>query len=62
MWMLSCDELLEEFEFEFDTLSSFVNGEVLRMRYGRLISVASRVQIILGDVASKGEKLRALFR
>jgi hypothetical protein len=57
--MVSLDELEEE--FEFDTLSSSVSVEALRMRYDRLKSLASRVQIVLGDVASQGERLQALL-
>ncbi|XP_062221568.1 FT-interacting protein 3-like [Phragmites australis] len=52
----SADELDEE----FDTLPSS-RGDVVRFRYDRLRSVAGRVQTVVGDIATQGERMQALL-
>ncbi|CAA0827133.1 Calcium-dependent lipid-binding (CaLB domain) plant phosphoribosyltransferase family protein [Striga hermonthica] len=52
------DELDEEFD-SFPT--SLKQVEVLKMRYDRLRAIASRVQTVLGDLATQGERLNNLL-
>lgn len=54
---LSVDELDEEFDGFPTTRSS----EQVRIRYDRIRALAGRAQTLLGDVASQGERLEALF-
>ena len=51
----------EELDEEFDPLPSRKTGEVLRRRYDRLRIVAGRMQIVLGDLATQGERVQSLF-
>ncbi|KAJ6686233.1 C2 CALCIUM/LIPID-BINDING PLANT PHOSPHORIBOSYLTRANSFERASE FAMILY PROTEIN [Salix purpurea] len=54
---VSADELDEE----FDTFPSRQSPEVVRYRYDRLRSVAGRIQTVVGDVATQGERVQALL-
>ncbi|CAN1749303.1 Protein QUIRKY [Linum perenne] len=50
----------EELDEEFDTIPSSRPPEVVRARYDRLRVLAARVQTVLGDIATQGERLQAL--
>lgn len=51
----------DELDEEFDTFPSSRNHEVIRYRYDRLRSVAGRIQKVVGDIASQGERILALL-
>lgn len=50
----------DELDEEFDTIPSSKPHEVIRMRYDRLRILAARVQTVLGDFATQGERVQAL--
>ncbi|KAG6784762.1 hypothetical protein POTOM_010468 [Populus tomentosa] len=51
----------DELDEEFDTFPSRVSPEVVRYRYDRLRSVAGRIQTVVGDMATQGERVQALL-
>ncbi|XP_042479438.1 FT-interacting protein 7-like isoform X2 [Macadamia integrifolia] len=51
----------DELDEEFDTFPSSRGAELVRMRYDRLRSVAGRIQTVVGDVATQGERIQALL-
>ncbi|KAJ3678678.1 hypothetical protein LUZ60_002481 [Juncus effusus] len=51
----------DELDEEFDTFPSSRSSELIRYRYDRLRSVAGRVQTVVGDVATQGERIQALL-
>jgi hypothetical protein len=51
----------DELDEEFDTFPTSRNPEVVRMRYDRLRSVAGRIQTVVGDIATQGERVQALL-
>ncbi|KAH9608601.1 hypothetical protein KSS87_018077 [Heliosperma pusillum] len=51
----------DELDEEFDTFPTTKSSEVVRMRYDRLRSVAGRIQTVVGDIATQGERLQALL-
>jgi hypothetical protein len=51
----------DEFDEEFDTFPTTKPGDVVRMRYDRLRSVAGRVQTVVGDLAMQGERAQSLL-
>ncbi|XVF51432.1 hypothetical protein PTKIN_Ptkin04bG0185100 [Pterospermum kingtungense] len=51
----------EELDEEFDTLPSSRQGDVLRRRYELLRTIAGRVVSIMGDFASKAERVHSLL-
>ncbi|KAL8150438.1 hypothetical protein V2J09_020246 [Rumex salicifolius] len=51
----------DELDEEFDTFPTSRSPEVVRMRYDRLRSVAGRIQTVIGDVATQGERFLALL-
>ncbi|KAJ3693182.1 hypothetical protein LUZ60_008662 [Juncus effusus] len=51
----------DELDEEFDTFPTSRPPDVVRMRYDRLRSVAGRVQTVVGDLATQGERLQALL-
>ncbi|KAA8516031.1 hypothetical protein F0562_019210 [Nyssa sinensis] len=51
----------DELDEEFDTFPTTRGPELVRMRYDRLRSVAGRIQTVVGDVASQGERIQALL-
>ncbi|XP_057979287.1 FT-interacting protein 7-like [Malania oleifera] len=51
----------DELDEEFDTFPTRQNPELVRMRYDRLRSVAGRIQTVVGDVATQGERVQALL-
>ncbi|KAE9602169.1 putative C2 domain, phosphoribosyltransferase [Lupinus albus] len=50
----------DEVDEEFDTMPSSRPSEVIRVRYDRLRMLAARVQTVLGDFATQGERVQAL--
>ncbi|GFZ12079.1 C2 calcium/lipid-binding plant phosphoribosyltransferase family protein [Actinidia rufa] len=50
----------DELDEEFDPIPSSKPHEVIRVRYDRLRTLAARVQTVLGDVATQGERVQAL--
>ncbi|PON62853.1 Phosphoribosyltransferase [Parasponia andersonii] len=51
----------DEMDEEFDTFPTSRNPDLVRMRYDRLRSVAGRIQTVVGDVATQGERVQALL-
>lgn len=51
----------DELDEEFDTVPTSKPPEVVRLRYERLRALASRIQTVLGDLASQGERIQALL-
>ncbi|KAK7271095.1 hypothetical protein RJT34_26715 [Clitoria ternatea] len=50
----------EDLDEEFDTVPSTRANEVVRARYDKLRTVGARVQTVLGDFATQGERVQAL--
>ncbi|EEF36706.1 conserved hypothetical protein [Ricinus communis] len=50
----------EELDEEFDTLPSSRSADTVRARYDKLRTLGVRVQKILGDLATQGERVQAL--
>ncbi|CAL9174074.1 unnamed protein product [Musa hybrid cultivar] len=50
-----------ELDEEFDTFPSTKTADMVRMRYDRLRSVAGRVQTVVGDLATQGERAQAIL-
>ncbi|PSR91499.1 FT-interacting protein [Actinidia chinensis var. chinensis] len=51
----------DELDEEFDTFPTSGSPELVRMRYDRLRSVAGRIQTVVGDIATQGERLQSLL-
>ncbi|XP_057449968.1 multiple C2 domain and transmembrane region protein 7-like [Lotus japonicus] len=51
----------DELDEEFDTFPTSRNPDLVRMRYDRLRSVAGRIQTVVGDLASQGERIQAML-
>jgi hypothetical protein len=51
----------EELDEEFDTFPLKKTGEVVRRRYDRLRSIGGRMQTVLGDLATQGERAQSLL-
>ncbi|BAT91391.1 hypothetical protein LR48_Vigan08g215800 [Vigna angularis] len=51
----------DELDEEFDTFPSTKPSDIVRMRYDRLRSVAGRVQTVVGDLATQGERAQAIL-
>ncbi|KAL3604620.1 hypothetical protein D5086_005479 [Populus alba] len=51
----------DELDEEFDSFPTSRSAETVRMRYDRLRSVAGRIQTVVGDMASQGERFQALL-
>ncbi|KAF3436069.1 hypothetical protein FNV43_RR23161 [Rhamnella rubrinervis] len=51
----------DELDEEFDSFPTSRSAEVVRMRYDRLRSVAGRIQTVVGDMATQGERFHALL-
>ncbi|CAI8613124.1 unnamed protein product [Vicia faba] len=60
---LSCTDLTnpDEFDEEFDPFPTKKSQDIVRWRYDRLRSLAGRVQSVVGDIATQGERLHALL-
>jgi hypothetical protein len=51
----------DELDEEFDTFPTSRPADIVRMRYDRLRSVGGRVQTVVGDLATQGERAHALL-
>ncbi|KAJ9145949.1 hypothetical protein P3X46_028275 [Hevea brasiliensis] len=51
----------DELDEEFDTFPTSRPADIVRMRYDRLRSIAGRVQTVVGDLASQGERAQAIL-
>ncbi|CAN6440424.1 unnamed protein product [Victoria cruziana] len=51
----------DELDEEFDTFPTTRPPDIVRMRYDRLRSVAGRVQTVVGDLATQGERLQGIL-
>ncbi|KAL3574206.1 hypothetical protein D5086_024819 [Populus alba] len=51
----------DELDEEFETFPASRPSDIVRMRYDRMRSVAGRVQTVVGDLASQGERAQALL-
>lgn len=51
----------DELDEEFDTFPTSRPSDIVRMRYDRLRSVAGRVQTVVGDLATQGERAQAIL-
>ncbi|PPS17944.1 hypothetical protein GOBAR_AA02627 [Gossypium barbadense] len=60
---LSCADAVspDELDEEFETFPASKSSDIVRMRYDRLRSVAGRIQTVVGDIATQGERLQALL-
>jgi hypothetical protein len=60
---LSCADTVnpDELDEEFDPFPTQKSPDIVRRRYDRLRSVAGRIQTVVGDVATQGERLQALL-
>ncbi|KNA06939.1 hypothetical protein SOVF_176470 [Spinacia oleracea] len=50
----------DELDEEFDIMPSNRSSEVVRARYDKLRTLGARVQTVLGDLATQGERVQAL--
>ncbi|KAL6129878.1 hypothetical protein ACLB2K_068260 [Fragaria x ananassa] len=51
----------DELDEEFDTFPSSRPHDIVRMRYDRIRSVAGRIQTVVGDLATQGERFQSLL-
>ncbi|XP_068641322.1 FT-interacting protein 1-like [Aristolochia californica] len=51
----------DELDEEFDTFPTSRPHDIVRMRYDRLRSVAGRIQTVVGDMATQGERFQSLL-
>ncbi|GJN32313.1 hypothetical protein PR202_gb20811 [Eleusine coracana subsp. coracana] len=51
----------DELDEEFDTFPTSKSSDLIRMRYDRLRHVAGRIQTVVGDIATQGERLQSLL-
>lgn len=51
----------DELDEEFDSFPTNRNADIVRPRYDRLRSVAGRIQTVVGDMATQGERFQALL-
>ncbi|KAL5549757.1 hypothetical protein UlMin_004988 [Ulmus minor] len=51
----------DELDEEFDTFPTSRSHDIVRMRYDRLRSVAGRIQTVVGDIATQGERVQCLL-
>ncbi|CAN6558955.1 unnamed protein product [Malus baccata var. baccata] len=51
----------DELDEEFDTFPTTRPSDIVRMRYDRLRSIAGRVQTVVGDLATQGERFQSLL-
>ena len=60
---LSCADSVhpDELDEEFDTLPTSRSSDLVRMRYDRLRGIAGKIQAVVDDVASQGERLLSLL-
>ncbi|RRT50349.1 hypothetical protein B296_00043386 [Ensete ventricosum] len=53
--------LPDELDEEFDVFPTSRSPEIVRMRYDRLRSWAGKMQTVVGDIATQGERLHLLL-
>lgn len=60
---LSCADITssEEFDEEMDSFPTTKSSDIVRWRYDRLRSLAGRVQSVVGQIATQGERVHALL-
>ncbi|XP_042516461.1 FT-interacting protein 1-like [Macadamia integrifolia] len=51
----------DELDEEFDTFPTSKPQDTIRLRYDRLRSVAGRIQTVVGDMATQGERFQSLL-
>ncbi|VVB15451.1 unnamed protein product [Arabis nemorensis] len=51
----------DELDEEFDTFPTSRSQDLVRLRYDRLRGVAGRIQTVVGDIASQGERIQSLM-
>ncbi|KAM0010354.1 putative C2 domain, phosphoribosyltransferase, C2 domain superfamily [Helianthus debilis subsp. tardiflorus] len=51
----------DELDEEFDTFPTSRPPDTVRMRYDRIRSIAGRIQTVVGDIATQGERLGSLL-
>lgn len=51
----------DELDEEFDTFPTSRGSDMVRMRYDRLRSIGGRVQTVVGDLATQGERFHSLL-
>lgn len=51
----------DELDEEFDTFPTTKGSDLVRMRYDRLRSIAGRIQTVVGDLATQGERFQSLI-
>ncbi|CAM8963686.1 unnamed protein product [Rhodiola kirilowii] len=51
----------DEVDEEFDTFPSSKPNDLVRMRYDRLRSVGGRIQSVVGDIATQGERFESVL-
>ncbi|KAM0998801.1 hypothetical protein FF1_005582 [Malus domestica] len=51
----------DERDEEFDTFPTSRQSDIVRMRYDRLRSIAGRVQTVVGDLATQGERFQSIL-
>lgn len=51
----------DELDEEFDTFPTSRGSDVVRMRYDRMRSIGGRVQTVVGDLATQGERFHSLL-
>ena len=51
----------DELDEEFDTFPTSKGSDTVRMRYDRLRSIAGRIQTVVGDMATQGERFHSLL-
>ncbi|XP_058071257.1 FT-interacting protein 1-like [Magnolia sinica] len=51
----------DELDEEFDTFPTSKSWDTVQMRYDRLRSVAGRIQTVVGDIATQGERFQSLL-
>lgn len=60
---ISCADTVhpDELDEEFDTFPTSRSSDIVKMRYDRLRSLAGRIQTVVGDIATQGERMQALL-
>jgi hypothetical protein len=60
---ISCADVAhpDELDEEFNTFPTTKSPDQIRMRYDRLRHVAGRIQTVVGDIATQGERLQSLL-
>ncbi|KAK8563573.1 hypothetical protein V6N12_035719 [Hibiscus sabdariffa] len=51
----------DKLDEEFDSFPTSQSADIVKMRYGRLRSVAGRIQTVVGDMETQGERFQALL-